>query len=298
MLVIRPMLRLTEHVRQIGAGDLDREIHLEESPELVRLSNEINEMTVGLRDRMRMRHSLALAMDVQQALLPSSSPQVKGLDISGHSTYCDETGGDYYDFLGITDLGEQSVCVALGDVMGHGVAAAMLMATARGILRSHSQEPRSLADLLNHMNKLLVPDTEGERFMTMLLMTLDAEQHVLRWASAGHDPPFLLDPQAGTYQELDGSGLPLGLVEEEQYEVYECTEIRSGQVLFAATDGVWEMHNPQDEQFGKQRVRDLLKQYHDQPAEVISQAIRDALHVFRGDGTPDDDVTFVIVIVR
>jgi sigma-B regulation protein RsbU (phosphoserine phosphatase) len=295
--LITPLITLVTAVRRIGQGDLETRVQIRHAPEYTKLADEINEMTLGLQDRMRMRHSLALAMDVQQALLPSDSPQVEGLDISGHSTYCDETGGDYYDFLDVTDLGEQSVCVALGDVMGHGVAAAMLMATARGILRSHCQEPRSLADLLNHMNELLVPDTGGERFMTMLLMTLDAEKRVLRWASAGHDPPFIVDPQAGTYQELEGSGLPLGLVEEGQYESYEYTAIRPGQVLFAATDGVWEMQNSQDEQFGKQRLRELLIKYHDEPAEVISQAIRDALHDFRGDGAPDDDVTFVIVVV-
>jgi len=296
-LMVRPMMRLTEHCRKIGEGELDREIELTESPELVRLSNEINEMSAGLRDRMRMRHSLAVAMDVQQALLPDGSPQVEGLDISGHSTYCDETGGDYYDFLDITGLGERSVCVALGDVMGHGVAAAMLMATARGILRSHSQEPRSLADLLGHMNSLLVSDTGGERFMTMLLATLDAEQRVLRWASAGHEPPFYYDPASGEYQELDGAGLPLGIVAEEVYDEHEFANIRSGQIFFMATDGVWEMQGRDGKQFGKQRIRELIEKHHAESAEAISERIHDALYTFRGDNSQDDDVTFVIVRV-
>ncbi|MBN1910242.1 MAG: hypothetical protein JW818_10925, partial [Pirellulales bacterium] len=127
---VRPIFRLVDHVRHIGAGNLDDQLHLGYSPEFVQLSDEINAMTEGLRDRMRMRHSLELAKQVQQSLLPSDTPSLEGLDISGHSTYCDETGGDYYDFLEVTGLSDKSVAIALGDVMGHGVAAAMLMATA------------------------------------------------------------------------------------------------------------------------------------------------------------------------
>ena len=295
--MVRPIVSLADHVRRIGEGDLDHEIHLRQSPELVKLSDIINDMTVGLRDRMRMRHSLTVAMDVQQALLPDGPPRIQGLDIAGHSTYCDETGGDYYDFLDVTGLSEESVCVALGDVMGHGVAAAMLMATARGILRSHSRGPHSLADLLGHLNHLLVPDTGGKRFMTMLLATLDARERVLRWASAGHEPPFYYDPDTDQYRELDGSGLPLGILQEEAYEEYVFNDVRDGQVFFMATDGVWELQGPDGEQFGKQRVRDLIQRHHAESAEVIGTRIREALQAFRGDDSRDDDVTFVIVRV-
>ncbi len=295
--IVRPIVQLGAHVRAIGAGDLEREVDLRQSPELRRLSSQINSMTADLRDRMRLRQSLAVAMDVQQALLPDDSPQVTGLDIAGHSNYCDETGGDYYDFLDVSGLGDRSVCVALGDVMGHGVAAAMLMATARGILRSSSQQDPSLAGLLTHLNRLLVADTGGKRFMTMLLMTLDPANHELRWASAGHEPPFYYDPETNRYHELDGSGLPLGLFAEEIYEDHTFRDVRTGQVFFMATDGVWETLGPQGEQFGKQRIREILEQHHNESAEAISRRIHDALHRFRGDDSQDDDVTFVVVRV-
>ena len=151
---IRALLNLVSHVRQIGKGDLEHELHLNYSPKFTRLSDEINAMTAGLRDRMRLRHSLALAMEVQQSLLPSDNPNIDGLDIAGHSAYCDETGGDYYDFLDITGLSDTTAAIAVGDVVGHGVAAAMLMATARGVLRSQCQEPGNLSDFLKNMNNL------------------------------------------------------------------------------------------------------------------------------------------------
>ncbi|MEN8131766.1 MAG: HAMP domain-containing protein, partial [Pseudomonadota bacterium] len=144
--LVAPLVTLVTAVRRIGQGDLDVRVNIHHAPEYKKLADEINEMAIGLQDRMRMRESLSLAMEVQRNLLPSSDPEINGLDIAGHSTYCDETGGDYYDFLEVTGSDVDTVVVAVGDVMGHGVAAAMLMATARGILRSRCAVPGSLAD--------------------------------------------------------------------------------------------------------------------------------------------------------
>ena len=296
MAFVRPVLRLAAHVRRIGEGELDAKIELRTSPELARLSREINEMTDGLQDRMRLRQSLALAMEVQQNLLPAENPTVKGLDIAGHSTYCDETGGDYFDFLDVADISESTAVIALGDVMGHGVAAALLMATARGILRSRSREEASLGDLLGHMNDLLVQDTAGQRFMTMLLMLVDVGGGSLSWASAGHDPPFIYDPREDAFVELDGGGLPLGIVGEEHYEQGRFAGLRPGMVILAATDGVWEARNAGDEQFGKQRVQDVIRAHAAEPAESLARAIREAVSAFAGE-SPDDDVTFVVARV-
>ncbi|QDS99161.1 SpoIIE family protein phosphatase [Adhaeretor mobilis] len=296
---VRPIFRLVSHVRKIGEGNLTEQLHLNYGPEFVQLSNEINTMTEDLRDRMRMRRSLAVAMEVQQSLLPSDTPKLEGLDVAGHSTYCDETGGDYYDFLEVAGLSEKSAAIALGDVMGHGVAAAMLMATARGVLRSRCQEPGSLSDLLNHMNRMLVEDTGGERFMTMLLLTIDLEQHEIRWTSAGHDAPIVFDKETSTFVEYEFEGsLPLGLFEQDDYEEYTVKDVRSGQILIVATDGLWETQGEHGEFYGKDRVNDLLRRHAESSAEEISQHIRKELAEFRGPLSPDDDVTFVIVKIE
>lgn len=296
---VRPIFQLVSHVRKIGAGNLEEQLHLDYAPEFVQLSDEINTMTEGLRDRMRMRQSLALAMEVQQSLLPSETPTLDGLDIAGHSTYCDETGGDYYDFLEVAGLSNKSVAIALGDVMGHGVAAAMLMATARGVLRSRCQEPGSLSDLLNHMNQMLVEDTGGERFMTMLLLTIDVERREIRWSSAGHDAPIVFDTEHSEFAEYEFEGsLPLGLFDEGGYEEYSNTDIHSGQIYIISTDGLWEAQNEKMEFFGKERVYDLLRRHADCTAEEISQRIRADLAEFQGLSSPDDDVTFVIVKIE
>jgi sigma-B regulation protein RsbU (phosphoserine phosphatase) len=285
------------HVRQIGEGDLEHELNLHYSPEFSRLTNEINTMTAGLRDRMRLRHSLALAMEVQQSLLPSDTPDVEGLDIAGHSAYCDETGGDYYDFLDISGLSDTTAAIAVGDVVGHGVAAAMLMATARGILRSQCQEPGTLADLLNSMNALLIEDTGGERYMTMLLMTIDAVSAQLRWATAGHEPPFVYDQETESFIELQGSGYPIGMIEGVSYDEYDFTSVKSGQVYVVSTDGIWETVNPDGEFFGIDRFRELIQRHAHLSATEISRRISEELEVYRGGSKQKDDIAFVVIKV-
>jgi sigma-B regulation protein RsbU (phosphoserine phosphatase) len=294
---VRALLDLVGHVRQIGKGDLEHELQLQYSPEFVHLSNEINTMTAGLRDRMRLRHSLALAMEVQQSLLPSDTPNIERLDIAGHSAYCDETGGDYYDFLDIEGISKTTAAIAVGDVVGHGIAAAMLMATARGILRCRCQESGTLADLLNNMNDLLVEDTAGERFMTMLLMTIDAVNGRLRWATAGHEPPFVYDEGADSFIELEGTGYPLGLMEGITYDEYSYASVKTGQVYVASTDGIWETVDPKGEMFGVNRLRELIRRYAHLSATQISKRISVDLDAFRGGSKQSDDIAFVVIKV-
>jgi len=186
----------------------------------------------------------------------------------------------------------------VGDVVGHGVAAAMLMATARGILISRCRTPGSLAELLTHLNNQLVDDTGGDRFMTMLLMTLDAEGNEMRWASAGHDTPLVYDPIDDRFHDLKGGNLSLGLKKKAEYEEHIFADVKSGQIYMASTDGLWEAFNGNGEMFGKDRVRDLIRRFADLPAQQICERINGGLSDFLGDTSPDDDLTFVIVKIE
>jgi len=294
---ILPMLDLLSYVRKIDQGDLEQVLTLEYSSEFVQLSKQINTMTAGLKDRMRLRNSLALAQEVQQNLLPSGIPKIDGLDIAGHATYCDETGGDYFDYLRIAGLPDTTAAIAVGDVVGHGVAAAMLMATARGILRSRCRTPGTLADLLTHLNDLLVDDTGGDRFMTMLLMTVDAKHTEMRWSTAGHDVPIVYEPATDRFREFKGSGMTLGLVKGVKYEEHRFTDVQSGQVYMVLTDGLWEAFNKDGEMFGKNRVCNLIRRFANLPAAEISEHINTKFSKFLGEKSQKDDVSYVIVKV-
>jgi len=294
----RPIRELERHVHRVGGGDFKTRIALDQTREFVELSNAMNEMSEHLEDRMRLRETLQLAMEVQQNLLPAEDPDAFGLDVAGHSTYCDETGGDYYDFLDVSGTPDHTLTVAVGDVMGHGVAAAMLMATARGILHSRAKTPGSLSELLTHMNGILVRDTGGERFMTMLLLTIDADLGRMRWASAGHGAPILYDPENDAFPALGRGGLPLGLMEGMAYQEHVVERLTPGTILFPATDGVWETRNAAGKEWGLDRLHDLIRRSAGEPAAAISARIRSEVAAWRGHQPQDDDVTYVVVKVR
>jgi sigma-B regulation protein RsbU (phosphoserine phosphatase) len=279
---------------RVGGGDLETKADLGGSREFRELSVALNHMIADLNDRLRLRHSLDVAMDVQQQLLPRKPPVIAGFDIAGHSTYCDETGGDYYDFMVVDEPQRGQLLVALGDVMGHGVAAALVMAGTRAVLRDRATSG-TLADLLGRLNRIIAADLEGKRFMTMHLGIIDVAQGVYRWSSAGHDPPIIYDPATKQCTEPEGGSLPLGVADDTAYEEVSFGPLRPGQIIVIGTDGVWEMPDAAGEQFGKERLKQVIETAADGSADQIARAIRAALTSFRGQEKSIDDVTFVIL---
>jgi phosphoserine phosphatase RsbU/P len=294
--MLRPLLKLVHHVKQVGEGKLDDKLAINDSREMALLSKSINEMVDGLGDRMRLRHALNVAMDVQQSLLPSSTPSIPGVEVAAFSKYCDETGGDYYDYIDVAGMGENNLIIALGDVMGHGVAAAMLMATARGMLRSRVRVRGSLGDLLTHVNDLLEVDTGGNRFMTMLVGVIEVDAQTMRWSSAGHDAPFIYDPAADSFPELDvPTGLPLGVMADQPYEESVPVAFVPGQIMVISTDGLWEARNAQDDEFGRERLKQAIRELADRSAREIQIGLYERVIAHCGTNKIEDDVTYVVV---
>jgi len=294
--LVRPILAVVDHAQRVGGGELEARIFREDNREIAQLSTALNAMADGLQDRMRLRHALNLAMEVQQSLLPTEKPQVRGIDVAARSQYCDETGGDYYDYLDVEEMGGNMLFVAMGDVMGHGIAAAMLMATARGVLRSHVLQRGSLGDLLTHVNQLLAVDTGGKRFMTMFLGVVDTSTMSLRWATAGHDHPLLYDPETGKLIDIEGNGgLPLGVMDWAEYEEQLYTGLRAGQIMLVGTDGLWEARNDAGDFFGKERVRQAMAALAHLSAAEIEAGIYQRLQEFCGGRASDDDITYVVI---
>jgi sigma-B regulation protein RsbU (phosphoserine phosphatase) len=293
--ISQPVLALIDVMRRIGSGDLTARATLTGSPEFEDLSGALNRMIGDLGDRLRLRHSLQLAMDVQQRLLPPGPPKVDGLDIAGHSTYCDETGGDYYDFLLIGDGLSKKLLLAIGDVTGHGVAAALIMSGARAVLRDRVDGLANLPNLMQRLNTLLAADYGGRQLMTMHLSVLDPQTGMFQWASAGHDPALIYDPSCDCFKELEEGSVPLGVLADGPYEEYSFGPLQPGQIIMIGTDGIWEMRNAEGELYGKQRMRDVIHASATKPAGEIARALLTSLAAFRGDSRTTDDVTFVIV---
>ncbi|HEY2785533.1 MAG TPA: SpoIIE family protein phosphatase [Fimbriiglobus sp.] len=295
--VSTPVLKLIGFMNKVGGGDLEASAAFGGSRDFRNLADALNRMIADLRDRDRVRYSLGVAMEVQRRLLPADPPSVRGLDVAGHSTYCDETGGDYYDFLVLDQTAPGAVLIVLGDVMGHGVAAALVMAGVRAVLRDRVQAAGSLAELMSRLNQMIAADHQGERFMTLHLSVIDSATRTMRWTSAGHDPAIVYDPESDRFEEIGEGNLPLGVLATTEYEEQTSAPLRPGQIVLVGTDGVWEMPDPNGDAFGKDRLREVIRTSARGSAADISTAIRERLVAFRRDARQVDDVTFVVVKV-
>jgi sigma-B regulation protein RsbU (phosphoserine phosphatase) len=292
----RPLMKLIDHVGRIGAGDFDARLELEGARELQNLATETNRMAAGLRHRMELEKSVELATLVQQSLLPQAMPRVPGLEIYGHSRYCDATGGDYLDFVDVANLPRQRAFIAVGDVTGHGLGAALLMATARASVRTAaSGDGETLSALMFRVNNVLSRDARHGLFMTMLLMLVYPQQRRVTWVSAGPDPAIVYDPATDEFFELEGGDLILGVQEDTSYQDFTHGPLPENAVMFVGTDGVWEARRKDDQMFGKDRLRDVLRDNAHRTADEIAAALERSIDDFIGDGRVHDDVTYVVV---
>lgn len=293
--VTRPVDQLASSARQLAAGDFSARTSLRSGDELQELGELFNGMVPRLRESIRMRESLGLAMEVQRDLLPQRPADVPGFDIAGLSIYCDETGGDYYDFLRLPQYGPGEVAVVVGDVAGHGIPAALLMTTARALLRSQSPERGNLAQVMGYVNRHLVEDSRAGRFMTMFLALLDSQRREVHWVSAGHDPAIIYEPEEGGFRDMPGVDIPLGVDAEWRYHELFHSGWSDGTVLVIGTDGIWETRNSAGEMFGKDAIRSLIRANAGLAAADLARVITDALAEFREGRGQRDDVTLVVV---
>ncbi|MBS0190372.1 MAG: SpoIIE family protein phosphatase [Phycisphaerales bacterium] len=296
----RPVRALSAHLVRIGEGHFNERLSLGTAREFSDAADRVNEMALSLKKRMEMERALGVATQVQQALLPGPGASLRGLDVDGRATYCDETGGDYYDFFEAKagEDGKQTDAVlVIGDVSGHGIGAALLMATARAALRASAALGDAPAVMLTKVNGLLVESVTPGSFMTMSVLRINRQSLAVSWASAGHDPTFLCEPGEEKVQELDGADPPLGIDAATVYRSFSGRTVRPGSLLFAGTDGLWEMKNAAGQFFGKERLRRILHENCGRPAKEIAAALESELSRFRGNVSLLDDVTYWIVKV-
>jgi len=291
-----PFGEIIQRLRQIRKGSFEKRVHVTTNDEIGYTGDVINEMTEGLKERERMQLSLNLAREVQQNLLPKRNLKVNGFDIAGKSIYCDETGGDYYDFISIEDADKQKIAVAIGDVAGHGISSALLMATVRSSLRFRASLPGSAASIMADVNRQLVQDVEDSgQFMTMFLLAFTTGSNQLEWVRAGHDPAIIYDPVTDLFNELSGSGIALGVDSEWVYEDNKKTDLSKGQIIFLSTDGIWEARNNNGEMLGKQPILNAIRNNSSSDAGRIIDVIFDILDKFIGKAKIEDDITSVVI---
>ena len=249
-------------------------------------------------ERDQLRHSLELAMEVQQNLLPKTTPQIKGLDIAAESKYCDETGGDYFDFLEFNEPQGARVSVVIGDVSGHGIPAALLMASARSALRQRSKLAGSVSQIISDVNRLITEDVEESgRFITMFYLTVDPTQKALYWIRAGHEPALFYDQKKNTFEELKGKGAALGLSLKSSYEKNIKADLGKGNIVVLLSDGISEARNTEGQMFGTEAIKKVIQKHsHLSAKEILDNVFQEVIQ-FQGGNEFEDDTTIAVIKV-
>ena len=288
----QPIRQLRDAARALARGNFDVRVTANTSDELGDLSTGFNKMVPALEERLKQVRDLNIAREIQQHLMSRAFPSVEGYDIAGVTEYCDETGGDYLDWF---DLDDKHVCLVIGDATGHGVGSALLMATARAALRTGARHHgAAIQHLITDTNQQLTVDSSGGRFVTMLTIAVDRSSGDLTWISAGHEPALIFDSNAGTFETLEGEGIPLGVDAEWRYESGR-TSLSAGQILVGVTDGLLEAKRADGATYGSEGLQAALRAVSDRGSEAICRHLLEDVKAFLGEKPFQDDVTVLVM---
>lgn len=241
-------------------------------------------------ERERMERELELATEIQQSFQPSAPPVMDAYEFQGISFSCYEIGGDYYDFIPRHD---GKMLVALGDVSGKGTAAALLMSSVHAAIHAQVAAKTSLYEMVKSVNQYLAENTPSNRFVTLFVAVLDPQTGILQYINAGHNPP-LVGRLNGQVEQLDSGGFPLGILPLADFEVGELN-LEAGESLVIYSDGVSEANNLLEEEFGMERLMQVVSRNLKSSASGMRDKIESALSAFTTTAAPNDDITLVIV---
>jgi sigma-B regulation protein RsbU (phosphoserine phosphatase) len=242
-------------------------------------------------EKQRMEDELAIAREIQQGLLPRSFPHIPEFEVSAVNIPSKQVGGDYYDVLSISPS-EQ--VFAIGDVSGKGTPAALLMANVQASLRAFAPMGLSLSEATRRINDLTCLNTSQDKFITFFWGSLNHETRQFHYVNAGHNPPFLLRLD-GRVERLDIGGNILGLMKTQTPYPEGAVTLGSGDVIVMFTDGVSEAMNPEDEDFGEERLEKVLVAARSSSASQIIDSVREALDAYTRGAPQSDDITMLIL---
>ncbi len=237
-------------------------------------------------ERQRFLQQLEIARKIQESLFPRVMPEIKGIEISAVSYPAIHVGGDYYDVL---EMGGKIYAV-VADVSGKGIPAALLMSTVRSTLRTLLESVESLSELVSKLNKRITEDFEEDRFVTMAFFSLDRNGE-LRVVNAGHDPVYIVKDDR--METVGSSGVPLGILPDWDYDE-KILELDPGTFVVAYTDGVIEARNVEGEEYGFERLEQILKEF-EGSAEELTARIKDSVFSFSSGATQHDDTTIMVI---
>ncbi len=267
-------------VAAIVAGEI--RIHVAAALREAELQNQLDKVT----------HDLEVAKSIQQGLLPTSSPELDEFEIAGWNQPADQTGGDYFDWQSLPD---GRVAISLADATGHGIGPALVGASCRAYARASFLVGGAQNGVLENLNGLLASDLSSNRFVTYAVIFLDPKSGEVRVLSAGHGPILWYKHESGNVENLDAHGIPLGMIAGVAYSHGTEGQLEAGDILALVTDGFYEWTNPEGEEFGLNRLANVIRESHELPASQIIEKLRLEVDTFRRGTAQQDDLTAVII---
>jgi phosphoserine phosphatase RsbU/P len=243
----------------------------------------------------RMRQEMRMARIIQQKLFPTLPPACPGFEIWGASYPAEETGGDYFDFIHVSD---SVTDIVVGDVSGHGYGPALIMAATRAYLRALATTHTRFADVLTIVNRVLAADVGGDHFVTLLLARLDPDSRSLLYTGAGHMPGYILDDSGAVRAQLDSTSLPLGIITDGDFPPALPVTLQPGDLVFLYTDGVVEAIGPDGSLFGIDRTLDVIRSTRSGSACDIVRMLEQASRQFARQERRQDDFTAIVIKVH
>ena len=242
--------------------------------------------------KQRMEQELQLAREIQQGLLPRDNPRIDGYQIVGWNRPADETGGDGYDFISLSD---DRLGVVLADASGHGIAPALVVAQLQAMLRVLlSSMDLGHCRVLQCVNKRLAADLPPDRFVTAFCGVLDTRRHILHYCSAGQGP-ILHVRRGGRLARFDATACPLGILPEMEFHTDAPIHLQVGESVVLVTDGFYEWSNSREEQFGLERLERLVVDLAEHSAQAILEGIRRDVNRFAEGTLQRDDLTAIVI---
>jgi phosphoserine phosphatase RsbU/P len=243
-------------------------------------------------EKQQLERDLSLARDIQQDLLPKSDPDVPGYAIAGWNKPADATGGDCYDYVRFAD---GKLGVLLADATGHGIGPALIVSQCRAIIHALALDSDDPAHVLQRTNRIVEADLSGELFVTVFLGILNPSDHKMQFLSAGQGPLLHYHRESGTCSEIGASTYPVGILPDLKHKPVDPIIFATGDILILVTDGFFEWANEQKEQFGTDRLADVVHTHRDESPARIIELLYEAVRTFAGSTPQDDDLTAVIV---
>lgn len=237
------------------------------------------------------KNELQIAINIQKSFLPKEIPRLKNFDLDALTIPAMEVGGDFYDFIPVSN---EEIGLVIADVSGKSVPAALFMASSRSIIRAKATGNAGAGSIINDVNQLITAEAESGMFVTLFYSTLNCKEKTLTYVNAGHNPPILYRAKTGDIRALKTKGMAIGVIDDVKFEEKEI-KLETNDIVIFYTDGVTEAINDKEEQFGKDRLFDLLKENKDLSSEKMVRKIIEKIEEFSRKRAQFDDITLMIL---